>query len=536
MTNSKNVLAVTLVGLILFTLTSVLTEGTIINDFEPPTVHIISPESFGLYPAGCIEFIEFYVNDYIDEDVHVEAYLTDFYGDQLPTSSGGLLPQLSGVYTLVVEAVDDAGNMVVEEVSFIVFDPYVGFTTGGGWIVPEPDVGEKATFGFVSKYKKDSQAPDGNLEFQYQYCDLNLKSSQIDWMTISNNKAIFQGIATINGEGLYTFRVQATDGGLTGDQPDQIHIKVWHEADTEADPVYDYKGDLEGGNIVVHKKVDLVDIGVTAPNDGSLETYSALVSMAETDINKYCVDNGLAYRFKFHLVNNEGSGDVALENTVWFGEQGINLIVGHGWSGQCEASLQYVNANDMLLLSPSSTAGSLCIPEDNLYRLATCENRKVIVLAKLQQFLGKKAVVILNSGDKTEMRDLYISQAEEIGLEILANYTYEPYSGEFSYYSEIIDGIFVNSGYSENELALQIFSGDQWEPLDDGHRGEYEILTDVDWFSDTVYDTEDILYCLGDEAANVKMYHPEESVNADSPEYVEVQERYFELTGDVLGL
>ena len=34
----------------------------------------------------------------------------------------------------------------------------------------------------------------------------------MQWLVVSDNSAIFQGIGTINGEGLYTYRVDATDG------------------------------------------------------------------------------------------------------------------------------------------------------------------------------------------------------------------------------------------------------------------------------------------------------------------------------------
>jgi len=169
-------------------------------------------------------------------------------------SSGGSLPYESGVYTLVVAATDEAGHNSTKEVIFVIYDQNAGFTTGGGWITPEPEEGDnKATFGFVAKYHKGSTTPNGNLEFQYNYRDTNLKSTEIQWLVISNNKAIFQGTATINKEGLYTFRVHATDGDLTGNQPDNFKIKIWQGTNTETDPIHDYQGQFAGGNIKVHK-------------------------------------------------------------------------------------------------------------------------------------------------------------------------------------------------------------------------------------------------------------------------------------------
>ena len=74
----------------------------------------------------------------------------------------------------------------------------------------------KPLFRFIVKLDKNKNA-DGNLDFQYITADINLKSQVMTWCTTSNNKALFQGEATINGAELYTFKVIATDGDLTGD-------------------------------------------------------------------------------------------------------------------------------------------------------------------------------------------------------------------------------------------------------------------------------------------------------------------------------
>ncbi|MGB6680871.1 MAG: post-COAP-1 domain-containing protein, partial [Candidatus Bathyarchaeia archaeon] len=225
-------------------------------DTTPPSITIIIPENWAIYPSDSGFQYEFSVTDNLDTNPTIIALQTDYYTNSISVTSGEPLPTTSGVYTLTITATDDAGNVAEESRMFVVYDPTAGFVTGGGWIIPEPEFGDNhANFGFVAKYKKGTDTPDGNLEFQYQYRDINLKSTEINWLAIPANSAMFQGTATINGEGLYTFRVDATDGDLTGGQLDHFKIKVWEGTDTESDPVHDYKGDLAGGNIKVHKKV-----------------------------------------------------------------------------------------------------------------------------------------------------------------------------------------------------------------------------------------------------------------------------------------
>ena len=104
---------------------------------------------------------------------------------------------------------------------------------------------------------RDGPADRARFDFgvgSYQDADINLKSTSIDWLTISSVNAHFQGTATINGEGVYTFRVKVTDNGEPGAGADFFDIKIWEGTDTEAEPYHKAKNIIDGGNIKVHKK------------------------------------------------------------------------------------------------------------------------------------------------------------------------------------------------------------------------------------------------------------------------------------------
>jgi len=108
----------------------------------------------------------------------------------------------------------------------------------------------KATFGFVSKYKKGASVPDGNAEFQFKAGDLNFHSTSYQWLVVNQNytNAQFKGYGTINGEGNYGFMIWAGDGS-----PDTFRIKIWDAGDETV--VYDnsVNQSIGGGSIVVHK-------------------------------------------------------------------------------------------------------------------------------------------------------------------------------------------------------------------------------------------------------------------------------------------
>src|SRR5258705_10717995 len=74
----------------------------------------------------------------------------------------------------------------------------------------------KANFGFVSKYKKGSSAPEGETEFQFKAGNLNFHSAVYDWLVIAGGKAQFNGSGTINGFGDYQVLLSTLDGDLKG--------------------------------------------------------------------------------------------------------------------------------------------------------------------------------------------------------------------------------------------------------------------------------------------------------------------------------
>jgi hypothetical protein len=169
-----------------------------------------------------------------------------------------------GVYTVQLTVRDEFGQFDTATYEFvIVYDPSGGFVTGGGWInsptgayKPDPTLTGKATFGFVSKYKKGASVPTGKTEFQFQVADLKFHSDSYQWLVVNQNgsRAQFKGEGTINGAVApggdnYQFMIWAIDG-----DPDTFRIKIWYMDGDNMVVVYDNEvaQAIGGGSIVVH--------------------------------------------------------------------------------------------------------------------------------------------------------------------------------------------------------------------------------------------------------------------------------------------
>jgi len=216
------------------------------------------------------------------EDTHTCTFAWD---DGQPSTSGTVTETAAsgsctdtrtyttaGVYTVSVKVKDDDTGSATKTFEFVVvYDPTAGFVTGGGWInspagayVADPSLTGKANFGFVSKYKKGANTPEGQTEFQFQVGNFNFHSSVYDWLVVAGPKVQYKGTGTVNGTGSYGFRLTARDGQQAGGGGvDKFRIKIWDKNNYDAvvyDNVLGASDDIDtaspqaigGGSIVIH--------------------------------------------------------------------------------------------------------------------------------------------------------------------------------------------------------------------------------------------------------------------------------------------
>lgn len=175
----------------------------------------------------------------------------------------------AGVYTITITVDDGEGGTSTDSVGVVVYDPSAGFVTGGGWILSpagayraDQNLAGKATFGFVSKYKKGATVPTGQTEFHFQAGNFRFFSDTYQWLVVSGPKAQYKGTGSVNGQSGYSFLLTLTDGQVNGGGgTDKFRIKI---TDTSGVLVYDNvvgaSDDMDqanpqqigGGSIVIH--------------------------------------------------------------------------------------------------------------------------------------------------------------------------------------------------------------------------------------------------------------------------------------------
>ena len=170
----------------------------------------------------------------------------------------------TGIYDVCLTVNDGSLDSDPSCTMTVVYDPSAGFVTGGGWIdspagayTADASLTGKATFGFVSKYKKGASVPTGNTSFEFDVAGFEFHSDSYEWLVVNQGgkNAQFKGSGAVN-DGLdpngnpYKFMLWGGDGS-----PDTFRIKIWWEDNAGEHVVYDNGFDqaIGGGSIVVHK-------------------------------------------------------------------------------------------------------------------------------------------------------------------------------------------------------------------------------------------------------------------------------------------
>jgi ABC-type branched-subunit amino acid transport system substrate-binding protein len=280
-----------------------------------------------------------------------------------------------------------------------------------------------------------------------------------------------------------------------------------------------------------------VKIGVMSPTSEDFEKYRNLASLALTNINNYCNQTKLPYSFEFIYSNAEGMASTALENLQKYHSSGVDLVVGCGWSSQLCASMSYINENNMLVISPTSTNPQECTRKvDNVFKMSPIDTRYSQPVAAILNDHGITRLVALYRGDAWADGILYLLSREYDGELIEIRYPSETTDDGFIEFLEktelAIQNTVTQVGAEYVSVLLLSFS----EDLDILKRVEnYPVLMDVTWYrAEGDLPSQQVLEKAGIKACKLKLIGPY-PVLPVSEVYRQVNRSYFDSFGESLG-
>jgi branched-chain amino acid transport system substrate-binding protein len=120
-------------------------------------------------------------------------------------------------------------------------------------------------------------------------------------------------------------------------------------------------------------------------------TSKAALELAVEDANRYAAGRGIT--FTADVRDTKLDPALALAAVQSLRADGVQLIIGPQSSAELAAIRAYVNANPLMVVSQSSTAGSLAIAGDHIFRFTAADSLEGVASAALMWEDGIRTVV-----------------------------------------------------------------------------------------------------------------------------------------------
>ncbi len=209
-------------------------------------------------------------------------------------------------------------------------------------------------------------------------------------------------------------------------------------------------------------------VGALLPLTGDLQSYGirakAALEVALEDINKYLEEKNAWFRLDLKIEDSQTKPDVAVQKFNALVAQGIKFIIGPMTSAEAKKLVDLANKNNVLLISPSSTAVELAIPGDNLFRFCPNDVVQSKVVVKLLQDLGIEAALLIIRADTWGLGlEKGIKEGlDKAGIKVLGALEYNPESPNFPSIAAQADSIVGSAikeyGKSKVAVVLVAFS------------------------------------------------------------------------------
>ena len=247
-------------------------------------------------------------------------------------------------------------------------------------------------------------------------------------------------------------------------------------------------GDGETTTVTVEKNPldgKTIQIGNIVASTAGLETavpqYEDIIA---GDINEYLAKLNYDTELEFLIDTADGQAAIHLEKVQSFKSMDITVFIGGGWSSQAQAALSYVNDNDMLMISSSSTSPLLAIDNDRLFRTCPTDLVQAPALAEMWSSWGAEAILIVQRGDSWAdgIYNVLIPELEARGIEVIERVRYAAEVTEFSSYLATMDNLLGDAieEYGAERVGVQTMYFDEGVVLV-SQTGDYPNTRAVIW-------------------------------------------------------
>jgi branched-chain amino acid transport system substrate-binding protein len=129
------------------------------------------------------------------------------------------------------------------------------------------------------------------------------------------------------------------------------------------------------------------------------QTSQAAMELAADDVNTYLEQIGSDLRVEVEIADTKLDPDLAAAALQDFAHDGVRVVVGPQSSAEVRAIKPIAEQRGVLSISQGSTAHSLAVPGDNIFRLCPDDEHEGPAIAALMLADGKQAIVGISRAD-----------------------------------------------------------------------------------------------------------------------------------------
>jgi len=211
-------------------------------------------------------------------------------------------------------------------------------------------------------------------------------------------------------------------------------------------------------------------IGVLASLTGSgnslgQDTVAAL-QIATDQLDAEAKANQGGYRFHLFVRDTQQDPVKALAAIKDLDKRGVQIIVGPQTSAEVAMIKPFADAHNILVISQGSTASSLAIAGDNIFRFCPNDKREAAAIVALMQHDGIHGIVPLwrNDAGNNGLHDSVKAAFENIGGTVTSGFQYQPTTTEFSAATASVASqiqSLVTAGADPNSIAIYLAAFDE---------------------------------------------------------------------------
>jgi branched-chain amino acid transport system substrate-binding protein len=211
-------------------------------------------------------------------------------------------------------------------------------------------------------------------------------------------------------------------------------------------------------------------IGVLATLTGSgnslgQDTVAAL-QIATDQLDAEAKTNHGGYRFHLFVRDTEHDPAKALAEIKELAKRGVQIIIGPQTSAEVAMIKPYADAHNILVISQGSTASSLAIAGDNIFRFCPNDKREADAIVALMQHDGIHSIVPLwrNDAGNNGLHDSVKAAFENVGGTVASGFQYQTTTTDFSAATTSVASqiqLLVTAGADPNSVAVYLAAFDE---------------------------------------------------------------------------